>query len=51
MEIKCAPHKGKMEFPMCFSGLRTSHSILEGASSIPGLDQWVKDPVLPEPAA
>ena len=30
---------------MWFSRLRTQHSVLEDVGSIPGLTQWVKDPV------
>ena len=39
------------EFPLWFSGLRTQHSVLEVVGSIPGLAQWVKDPVLPQAVA
>ena len=38
--------KPKEEFPLCLSRLRTQHSLCEGVSSIPGLAQWIKDPVL-----
>ena len=29
--------------PLWLSGLRTQYSVYEGASSVPGLIQWVKD--------
>ena len=40
-KIKC------VEFPLWLRGLRTRRSVCEDAWSIPGLYQWVKDPVLP----
>ena len=40
-----------LEFPWWLSGLRTQHSICKDVGSIPGLTQWVKDPVLLWPAA
>ena len=39
-----------MELPLWLSGLRTQHSVLEDADSIPGLDKWVKDLALPQTA-
>ena len=35
-----------LEFPWWLSGLRTQHSICKDVGSVPGLAQWVKDPVL-----
>ena len=39
------------EFPLWLSGLRTWPSVHEDVDSIPGLAQWVKDPVFPQAAA
>ena len=39
--------KKKSEFPLWLSRPRTSHSVHEDVGSIPGLSQWVKDPMLP----
>ena len=38
--------KQSKEFPLWLNGLRPQHSVHEHAGSIPGLDQWVKDPAL-----
>ena len=38
----------KREFPLCFTGLRTQHSLLEDVGLVPDLAQWGKDPVLPQ---
>ena len=36
------------EFLLWVRGLRTQHSDHEDVGSMPGLTQWVKDPVLPQ---
>ena len=36
-----------MDFLLWFSRLRTQHNVHGDAGSIPGLNQWVKDLVLP----
>ena len=38
------------EFPLWLGGLRTQRCLCEDVGSIPGLDQWVKDLVLPKAA-
>ena len=38
------------EFLLWLSGLGTHHSVHKDVSLIPGLPQWVKDPVLPKGA-
>ena len=40
-----------MEFPLWLRGLIIWHSVHKDVGSIPGLIQWVKDPVLLEAAA
>ena len=40
-----------MEFPLWLSGLKTQYSVCVDADLIPGLAQWVKDPVLPQAVA
>ena len=37
--------------PLWLSGLRAQQRVHEDVSLIPGLDQWVKDPMLPQAAA
>ena len=39
------------EFLLWLSGLRTQHNIHEDVVLIPGLSQWVKDPVWLQAAA
>ena len=41
----------KQEFLLWLSQLKTLHSFREDAVLIPGLHQWVKDPVLLQAAA
>ena len=36
------------EFLLWFSGLRTRQSVREDAGSIPGLAQWIKEPLWPQ---
>ena len=36
---------------MWLSRLRTQHNVCEDVGSVPGLSQWVKDPVLAQAAA
>ena len=40
--------KNPTEFPLWLSQSRTQHSAHEDVGSIPGLDQWVEDPALPQ---
>ena len=35
-----------MEFPLWLTGLQSFHCLYEDVGWIPGLTQWVKDPVL-----
>ena len=44
----CSANRGFQEFPLWLSEFRTQHCLCENAGSIPGLTQWVKDPVLPQ---
>ena len=38
--------KKSLEFPLWLSGLGIRHGLCEDVGLIPGLVQWVKDPVL-----
>ena len=39
--------KTTQELLLQLSGLRSKHSVCDDAGLLPGLAQWVKDPVLP----
>ena len=39
--------KSDLGVPVWLSGLRTTRFLHEEAGLIPGLEQWIKDPVLP----
>ena len=46
--IMCKQDEEREEFASWLSRLRSRRSVGEDASSIPGLDQWVKEPVSPQ---